>query len=474
MKYQELLSPCAAEVANPSLVGNYRYPTRVFFPVDVDQDGLIEIRNLDMLNNIRHNLAGTNYKTSGTDPGSSARAPASRPSNCNGRITTTNLCGYELTRNLDFALSADYASGSVNANWRPNNTTNLDLATNVGFNGFGDLTGTAGGFSAIFEGNGHTINNLYSRNRTNTGNNVALFRTLILNGFIRNVGVTNVNLYGGSGNADRVGGLVGQNNSGTIIASHATGTAKGGAGNNDFVGGLVGRNYNGRITANHATVNVDGGNGNSDSVGGLVGLNQNGRITANYATGDVGGGIGTDDDVGGLVGWNSGSLIIASYARGKTDGGDGGGDRTGGLVGNNESNGRIIASYATGDVDGGMGNDWVGRLVGRNPSSAGMITHSYAFGAPSNGTGGHNGTPPSGVTTASRLTEINTPAASWNNAGNDTLGAWNFGTTSQDPALVYADYDGTGNIYGCNRYPLTIPGTSTTLTCGSSLLRGQR
>ena len=72
--------------------------------VDADDDGLIEIYNLDMLNNIRYNLEGTSYKTSADDPGSSAGAPASRPSNCVRRTTATNLCGYELMQDLDFAM----------------------------------------------------------------------------------------------------------------------------------------------------------------------------------------------------------------------------------------------------------------------------------------------------------------------------------------------------------------------------------
>ena len=50
--------------------------------VDADNNGLIEIRNLDMLDNIRHDLAGTSYKTSGTDPGSSAGASTTEPDNC--------------------------------------------------------------------------------------------------------------------------------------------------------------------------------------------------------------------------------------------------------------------------------------------------------------------------------------------------------------------------------------------------------
>ena len=38
-------------------------------PIDTDNDRLIDIRSLEQLHNMRHNLAGTSYKTSGSDSG---------------------------------------------------------------------------------------------------------------------------------------------------------------------------------------------------------------------------------------------------------------------------------------------------------------------------------------------------------------------------------------------------------------------
>ena len=87
-------------------------PTGPMRDVDADDDGLMEIRNLDMLNNMRYNPEGTNYRTGASDPGSSFGAPAMLPPNCAGRSTATNLCGYELTQDLDFAIAAHYAAGS--------------------------------------------------------------------------------------------------------------------------------------------------------------------------------------------------------------------------------------------------------------------------------------------------------------------------------------------------------------------------
>ena len=68
---------------------------------------------------------------------------------------------------------------------------------------------------------------------------------------------------------------------------------------------------------------------------------------------------------------------------------------------------------------------------------------------------------------------------SWNNATNNTLGAWNFGINTENPALVYNDYDGTGTDFAlCTSdnggFSNTIPGTTTMLDCGTTLVGGFR
>ena len=445
------------------------------------------------------------------------RTEASTPENasesdymCGSRITSSRLCGYELIRNLDFADAAHYADGTVNDGWRPNNA-NPDTATNAGFPGFGAPTGSSDGFTAIFEGNDYVINNFYSRaDPPDLGmRNVGLFRSLASAGIIRNVGLTNANVYGGGESNDRVGGLVGDNTGGTITASYVTGSVNGGGDNDDYVGGLVGNNNGGTITASHATASVHGGDETTDEedrVGGLVGNNDAGRIIASYATGNTDGGSGNMDRIGGLVGNNANGTIIASYARGNANGGGGDRDLVGGLVGYNT--GLITASYASGKADGGIRNqDSVGGLVGENLGGtitasyasgnadggdengdgssddnvgglvgnyrSGTITESYAFGSRLDGAfTDSRGTPPSGVTSAQGLTAANA-GASWNNPSEGTAGAWNFGTTSEYPALVYADYDGVGTRYSCDNYPEEIPGTVTSgnavsLVCGNS------
>lgn len=139
-----------------------------------------------------------------------------------------------------------------------------------------------------------------------------------------------------------VGGLVGANN-GEINRSFANGSV---VGSSVYIGGLVGQNHVGDIVASSATGDVEG----TDRVGGLSGNNAFGTITDSYSLGDVNG----NEDVGGLVGSN-GNEITRSYAAGSVTGNA----AVGGLVGTNE--GDVTGSYwdteasDKSDSDGGTG-----------------------------------------------------------------------------------------------------------------------
>ena len=407
--------------------------------VDDDNNGLIEVHNLDMFNNIRHNLAGTSYKTGSSVSDDRTGAPEMVTANCTVVVSGTSvyLCGYELTTDLDFATDVSYEGSSVNTDWRPNdqadasgNAATPDNALNPGFVGIDGLAG-------IFEGNGHSISHLYSRGG---GVNVGLFRSITADASIRNVGVVDANLYGSAGN-DIVGALVGQQTEGSrIIASYAKGGSVKSGGGVDNVGGLVGNNYKGSIIASYAAVDVNGGAGN-DSVGGLVGWNE-GSISASYTTGAVSGGAG-NDNVGGLVGWDSGGTITASYAAGNVNGG---GSLVGALVGYGE--GTITASYGFGSV--------IDRAATNVHGAPGSLTVN-------------------GLTVDNADTDATKNI--WDDAANNTKDAWDFGDNTQAPALKYADYDGTGSLNDvdyCALFPEKIPGTNTDLECGTTLLPGQR
>ena len=149
-----------------------------------------------------------------------------------------------------------------------------------------------------------------------------------------------------------------------------------------------------------------------DNVGGLVGINL-GTIEASYASGAVSG----DESVGGLAGDNSLGTIEASYATGAVSGDD----CVGGLAGGNNT-GTITASYATGAVSG---NDCVGGLVGDN---TGTITASYWD------------TETSGLSTSTggdgkMTSELQSPTSHTGIFATWDSDAWDFGTSSQYPAL---------------------------------------
>ena len=407
--------------------------------VDDDNDGLIEIHNLDMFNNIRHNLAGTSYKMTNAGADNWTGAPEAASDDC--KMATVDggssfyLCGYELTTDLDFAIAGSYAGDSVNDNWRPLDSSSHAIAAkdavNAGFDGITD-------FAGIFDGNGYKISNLYSRGGSRD-TDVGLFRSITGDATIRSLGLVDANLYArtsSSSSFDAIGTLVGKapydgtiNRGGLIIASYA----KGGSVNN-FKG----------------------------KAGGLVG-DSGGTIIACYASVEVNGGAGTDYNLGGLLG--GGGNITASYATGNVNGNDGDDIYLGGLTG---IGGNITASYATGNVDGGAGSETgIGVLTGHDFSDP--IVASYGFGNVLNGTANMNslaGAP--GSKTVNDLTADNTDDDAtkniWDDAASKTKGAWDFGTTSQPPALKYADYDGVGSgVDYCALFP----------ACGN-LLPGQR
>ena len=494
--------------------------------VDDDNDGLIEIHNLDMLHNIRHNLAGTSYDDGAGNGGDTTGAPMDMTDNCATATDGVYLCGYELTRDLDFEVEADYASGSMyyrdeEQQWRANNS-DPDMADNTGWPGIGPVSGDTGGFTALFDGNDFTIRNLYSRRNDVR---MSLFNILNLGGHIRALHVRDAALYGGNG-TNNIGALVGYNFQGTVTACSASGTVSSGGGA-DIVGGLVGSVQGsdssgiteGAIIASQAAVAVHGGTGD-DQVGGLVGASaSDSKIIASFASGTVDG-QDNNDDAGGLVGrvnssLNRDTLIIASYATGAVNGG-GLADNVGGLVGRFDSGTTIIASYATGAVRGGSGNDDVGGLVGQTGSTRVSIVASYATGEVSGDGGTDNGGGLVGnnsatITNSYGFGEVTTDVtedttfeekrpddfeatdavdlqiadadeatdyvgAAWNAAASNTLNAWNF-TELDTPALMYADYDGAGAFYTCDIFPATIPGTTDDLDCDATpttLLPGQR
>ena len=313
-------------------------PTPAPTDYDTDDDGLIEISNLSQLNAVRWDSDGdSRVSSSGRVEYFNAFPGAEGSAGC----PNTGCEGYELVADLDFDTNGSGDADAGDAYWN-------------GGAGWEPID-----FRSTFDGGDHTISNLYIDRKNE--DDVGLFGTL-RGGRVQGVGLVNAQVRG----SNHVGGLVGLNIwESTITASYATGSVNG----SDGVGGLVGLNiWESTITASYATGSVNG----SDGVGGLVGANsRESTITASYATGSVN---GSDENVGGLVGLNIWeSTITASYATGSVNGSDG----VGGLVGLNIWESTITASYATGSVNG---SDGVGGLVGAN-SRESTITASYATGS---------------------------------------------------------------------------------------------
>ena len=314
-------------------------PTPVGRDYDTDDDGLIEIASLAQLDVIRHDLDGDGVSA---HSGHAAAFPdAMAEMGC-----LEGCSGYELDANLDFDTDGSGGPGAGDAHWNDG----------AGWLPVGDPE-TRFRYNAVFEGNGHTIANLFIR--WAEADHIGLFRATGEDAAIRNVRLTGVRVSG----KDRVGGLVGSNG-GSVSGSSVAGRVSGNSG----IGGLAGYS-SGNVSGSSASVTVSGDGGN---VGGLVGSNP-GTIADSHATGAV---TGESSHVGGLVGFvgdhNSSGSISRSYATGNVTGERG---SVGGLVGSSSSSSAIAGSYATGNVTGeGSG---VGGLVG---SSSGSITASYAAG----------------------------------------------------------------------------------------------
>ena len=510
-------------------------------PIDADGDGLIDINSLERLYNMRYNLDVGAADDDGRYKNSAQMADGAGML-C-GANAATPCSGYELARTLDFTDADSYDGSIPNAmrQWLPNTAadnsgstiTDAAAALNPGWQpiAYAEMVNSAGTildtgytpFSTLFEGNHYTIRNLYVR-RPGT---VALLGGTGSAAIIRNIGVDSATLYG-SDNSDVIGGLIGRNSGGTVIASYANSSVNDATGAmTDFLGGLIGITAGGTIIASHASGSVTSGTGvASHYLGGLVGQSISTTptfIIASYATAAVTSGAGADF-VGGLMGQNPNTTtIVASYATGAvTNNGAGSGvfglgglmgrsdelitiaasyangdisggadfDRVGALQGFMNVDSRIIASYATSSVNGGGDTNSAGRVAAlflRDAILSTYVVATYGFGMVTDATNTAGappmvGMPPMILTSANGLTLANA-GAQWNQASSLTLNAWDFGTTSQPPALKYADYDGDGTDYGCgstigtvatipNRVPDGMGGTLT-VDCGTTLLPGQ-
>lgn len=411
--------------------GNYEF--------DRDGDGLIEISYLEQLEVIRYDLDGNGSPDPGDSTAAYSYAAAFAPVVCEGKCK-----GYELVRSLDFQDGASYASGEINTNrtsgsgWNP-----------IGRNyyRYGNLVQQ--GYNAIFEGNGHTISNLYIN--LYPKDRVGLFSIVLEDSMIRNLGLVGINISYDRESLDPIG----QDD------DHDAGT---------IIGGLAGVNY-GSVFACYTTGRIlssegirQGGYENSTygsyaTIGGLIGINAGGDIGVSYSTVDI--------QVKGVpeyytgyfsVGGLSGTLS-SRYVKQKKIGE--------GTISNSYSSGEIKVSGPKEHTVGGLVAYAQGGTI-RNALSAnrfsvdleqieniGGLTGTYhrflnsVWDTQTTGQifayspeGGYLGEGAQGKTTA----ELKAPTGytgiyhTWNTGGEDF---WDFGTSSQYPVLK-VDFNGDG------------------------------
>ena len=409
---------------------------------DADNDGLIDIDTLAKLNAVRHDLDGNGQQDGGTGDTAYNAVFANRDRSAAGLMgcpladhdddadtpNQAHCTGYELVTDLDFDTDGDgqtYAisSGTVTADA---DDTNNFFNGNAGWVSIGD---DVTGYSGVFEGNRHTIDNLFihvSVDSTATTARVGLFARLDGEGVIRGVGLTDAYVRRTTNSGGRFAGTLAGESYGTIRASHATGgevVVADSAGSGDSrAGGLVGAiGTRGAISASYADVTVRF-TSNNGKAGGLVGYNYGGRITAGYAAGDVIVVNSPGAQVGGLVGQNQSNTVATPQAPAV-----------------------ITASYARGMVSGNTGT-FAGRaLGGLVANNSGTVTASYWDLTTTGIADDADTAAPEGLATAALQTPVGYTGIyeNWNVnvdgvTGNDD--PWHFGTASQYPTLKYGGF----------------------------------
>lgn len=171
------------------------------------------------------------------------------------------------------------------------------ISNNMGWSPIGNDTIS---FSGSYNGQGHTINNIYIGR--DTSNNIGFFGKTNKS-IISCLGLTNLIVNGNM----YTGGLIGYNESSKIYNCYTSGISKG----SSFVGGLIGSNESySKVMNCFSTGSVDINTSNdsvSIYVGGLIGVNQNKSMVNNcYSESMVTGSL----YIGGLIGFNNNSSII--------------------------------------------------------------------------------------------------------------------------------------------------------------------
>ena len=225
---------------------------------DTDDDNLIDVSNLSQLDAIRYDLNG-NGVVDGTnwEPFYNAFEEATEGMGC-----PDHCLGYELKADLDFDTNDSGGADADDTYWN-------------GGDGWDPIGDSGDPFTAIFDGGGHSITNLFIDRDSADG--IGLFG-YILGGLFGVTEIRDVDLVGVDVTGDDLVGslvgeakvalLVGEAKVALIVHSRARGHVSG----DEDVGGLVGWSTS-FIADSYAAVQVSG----TEAVGGLVG-NPVGRL----------------------------------------------------------------------------------------------------------------------------------------------------------------------------------------------------
>ncbi len=378
--------------------------------VDADHDGLIEIKDETMFDNMRHDLAGASYKTSASQTtGDSSGCPL---------VSGSRVChGYELTGNIDLKSLLNTGSETAGVVNDMIDTTFVTVGGKT--HEVIDITEDTSwvpinGFTGTFEGNNHTIANLWV-NINVLGNRIyayaGLFGTTSGTAEICNVGVISGSIHSSSSSSyysSSSGGLVG---SGTVVITNSYFSGTGGvsssssstsSGYSSSSGGLVG---SGTVTIMNSYFSGSGGISFSSSSGpssrspffysgGLVGsgtvvitnshFSGSGGVSSYYSSSSSSGSFYS----GGLVG--GGTVVVTNShfsGSGKISSSSATSSYSGGLVGggtvvitNSHFSGLgKISSSSSSASSHSSGSAYSGGLVGL--MSIGSITNSYFSGS---------------------------------------------------------------------------------------------
>lgn len=264
-------------------------------------------------------------------------------------LVNGTLSGVTQNTSANAVLTADIV---VNKNvLKPDGTLNEGT-----FKEWTPIATSASPYTGIFDGQNHTISGLYFNQEDSY--NVGLFSRN--NGKIANAGILDSYFYGTS----KVGGVCGNNYTGTITNCYNTGSVSG----IGTAGGVSGYNDNGSITNCYNTGNVSGSSG---FVGGVSGYNDGGTITNCY---NIGSSVSGSGYVGGVSGDNSKGTITNCYNTGSVSGT---GVNVGGVIGRNESNATIKNCYYDSTIYTGTA---IGYDGGTTEKVEGKTTEQYKTG----------------------------------------------------------------------------------------------